>query len=253
MTPGTVSVGFLHPGRYSACFADSLEAMLFHDATHNKRIVSHPHGKISLQVGSGGIVSGRNAVTKSFLDNSDGEWLFWIDSDMGFTEDTVDRLVDSADPQERPVVGGLAFALKQDGTKPMGGIRYKAVPTLYSYVEVDGEVGFTPRFNYPRDEVVEVSATGGAIVLIHRTVLERIRGEFGDVWYEPAHHPSGVQFSEDLSFCVRVAALDLPMFVHTGVKTTHDKDGVFLDEEFFDLQQERQRIVKERECLQLQA
>jgi hypothetical protein len=25
--------------------------------------------------------------------------------------------------------------------------------------------------------------------------------------------------------------------VHTGIKTTHDKGGVFLDEEFFDRQQ----------------
>ena len=83
----------------------------------------------------------------------------------------------------------------------------------------------------------EVSATGGAIVLIHRTVIEDIRTQFGDVWYDPITHPSGVIFSEDLSFCIRVAALDLPLYVHTGVKTTHDKDGVFLDEEFFDLQE----------------
>lgn len=237
MTPGTVSVGYLHPGRVSHCFHDSILSLLFHDATHHRRVTSHVNGKISLQVGSGGIVSGRNSVTASFLDNGDAEWLFWIDSDMGFDEDTIDRLIEAADPVERPVVGGLAFALKADGNKAMGGIRYRAVPTLYSFVELADEAGFTPRFNYPRDQVVEVSATGGAIVLIHRTVLERMRAEFGDVWYEPACHPSGAQFSEDLSFCVRVAALDIPLHVHTGVKTTHDKDGVFLDEEYFDLQE----------------
>lgn len=237
MNSGTVSVGYLHPGQYSACFADSLTALLFYDATNKHRITSHLMGKISLQVGSGGIVSGRNSVTKSFLDNSEAEWLFWIDADMGFDEDTVDRLIDAADPVERPVMGGLAFALKQDGQKPMGAIRYRAVPTVYSFVDTGKDVGFTPRFDYPRDRVVECSATGGAIVLIHRTVLEGIRLKFGDVWYDHLTHPSGTIFSEDLSFCIRVAALDLQLYVHTGVKTTHDKDGVFLDEEFFDIQE----------------
>lgn len=237
MNAGTVSVGYLHPGQYSACFADSLTALLFYDATNNHRITSHVMGKISLQVGSGGIVSGRNSVTKSFLDKSEAEWLFWIDSDMGFDEDTVDRLIAAADPLQRPVMGGLAFALKQDGQKPMGAIRYRAVPTVYSFVDTGSDVGFTPRFDYPRDEVVECSATGGAIVLIHRSTLEGIRDKFGDCWYDPITHPSEVIFSEDLSFCIRVAALDLPLYVHTGIKTTHDKDGVFLDEEFFDLQE----------------
>jgi len=35
---------------------------------------------------------------------------------------------------------------------------------------------------------------------------------------------------------VRLAAVDIPVFVHTGVGTTHDKGGVFLDREAYERQ-----------------
>jgi hypothetical protein len=65
-------------------------------------------------------------------------------------------------------------------------------------------------------------------------VLIDVREKYGDNWYTPITHPTGpTTFSEDLSFCVRAAACDHAAFVHTGVKTCHDKGFVFLDEEYF--------------------
>lgn len=236
--PALVSVGFLHPGHYAACFAESLKDLLFLDATGNQRIVSHPFGQMGKSVGSGGIVAGRNQLAQIMCDDSPAEWLFMVDSDMGFAADTVERLIAAADPQERPVVGGLAFAHKTDGKAEFYGVRYRACPTLYEFVDMEDKVGFVPMLTYPRGELVPVSATGGACLLIHRTALERVRAKYGDVWFDTITHPKGpTTFSEDLSFCVRLAAVDVPIFVHTGVKTTHDKGGVFLDEAFYDRQQ----------------
>jgi len=233
---GTVTVGFLHPGHYSACFAESLTDLLLYDLSNSQRIVSHAHGKMGKECGSGGIVAGRNAVTKAFLDESAAEWLFCIDSDMGFAADTVDRLIESAHPTERPVVGGLCFAMKTDGRASFYGIRYRATPTLYEFADLTDRVGFVPQFDYPRDQVVKVAATGAACVLIHRTAVEAVRDRYGDVWWDTIKHPTGTTFSEDLSFCVRVAGCDLPLHVDTSVKTTHDKGSTFLDEEFYDQQ-----------------
>ena len=48
MTPGSVSVGFLHPGHYSACFAESLMDLLFFDASQPApRVVTHKWGKLA--------------------------------------------------------------------------------------------------------------------------------------------------------------------------------------------------------------
>ena len=41
---GLISVGFLHPGHYAACFAESLQDLLFADLTGPQRIVSHDYG-----------------------------------------------------------------------------------------------------------------------------------------------------------------------------------------------------------------
>lgn len=244
MNPGTVAVGFLHPGHYSACFADSLLDLLFYDGHANQRIV--PNGrKMGKLCGSGGIVAARNLVTQVFLDDTACEWLWFVDADMGFAEDTVDRLVDAADPAERPIVGALCFALKTDGDAALYAVRYRATPTLYRFHELEEQVGFAPMFDYPRGQLVEVAATGAACLLLHRTALETIRAKCGDQWWTPVTHPTGnTLFSEDLSFCVRAQAAGLPLFVHTGVKTTHDKGGVFLDEETFDRQERSRPLVR---------
>ena len=240
MTPGLVSVGFLHPGHYAACFAESLQDLMFVDMTGNQRVISHAFGKMGKSCGSGGIVAGRNQLAKVMCDESPAEWLFMVDSDMGFAPDTLERLIAAADPIERPVVGGLCFAHKTDGKAEFYGVRYRACPTLYDFVDLPDKVGFAPRLDYPRNELVAVSATGGACVLIHRTVLESVRAKYGDVWFDAITHPKGpTVFSEDLSFCIRVAGCGFPLYVHTGIKTTHDKGGVFLDEAFYDDQQRR--------------
>lgn len=238
MKPGAVTVGFLHPGHYAACFAESMMDLFFFDAAGEQRIVSHEFGKLAKECGSGGIVAGRNKLAKTLLDESEAEWLFMVDSDMGFAGDTVELLIAAADPVERPVVGGLCFAHKNDGRKELFGMRYVAQPTLYDFVEEDEKVGFVPRFTYEPDVMTQVGATGGACVLIHRSVFQAIRDRYGDVWFDPVVHPKGpTTFSEDLSFCVRVAGCGIPLFVHTGIRTTHDKGGVFLDAEYFALQQ----------------
>jgi hypothetical protein len=234
---GKVSIGFLHPGHYAACFAESLMDATLHDLTGAGRIM-HPYGKMGKECGSAGIVAGRNKLAQVMCDESPAEWLFMVDSDMGFAGDTIERLVGSADRYTRPVIGALCFALKTFSRSSFYGVRYVATPTLYEWRETDTEVGFLPMFEYPRDQLVKVSATGTAAVLIHRRVLEKVRDKFGAVWFDPITHPTGpTVFSEDLSFCIRVAACDVPMHVHTGVKTTHDKGHVFLDEDYYDAQQ----------------
>jgi hypothetical protein len=229
-----VTVAFLHPGEYRACFAESLKDLLFYDLSHHQRIVSHPHGQMGKQCGSAGIVDGRNKVAAAFLDETDADWLFWVDSDMGFAADTVDRLIDASNNAERPIVGGLCFAAQTNGSSSFYGIRYRTSPTIYDFVEQDDKVGFAARLVYPADEVVPVAGTGSACILIHRKVLQDIRALYQDNWYTPVTHPQGpTTFSEDLSFCVRAAACDHQAWVHTGVKTTHDKGFSFLDEEFY--------------------
>lgn len=243
MGKAKVAVGFLHPGHYAACFAESLTDLLFYDAAMHQRIVSHPHGKMGKQCGAAGIVDGRNTLARVLLDETEADWLFMVDSDMDFRPDTVERLIDTAHAKDRPIVGALAFAHKTDGKASGYGVRYRCQPTIYRWYEDDDRAGFAPMFDYPRGELVECSATGAACVLIHRLALEKIRERYGDVWFDTIRHPKGAHFSEDMAFCIRAAACDMPLFVHTGIQTGHDKGGVFYDEAFYDAQQKAKAAV----------
>jgi hypothetical protein len=239
---GSVVVGFLDDGQWSACFGLSYRDLCLYDVMSGQRIVREGGRELRQMCGTGGISEGRNEVARSFLDQTDGEWLWFVDTDMGFAQDTVDRLVSSADRYQRPVMGGLCFAQRRVGQSELYGPRFAVVPTCYAYAELEDELGFMPMPDYGRDQVIQVAGTGAACLLIHRRVLEAIRGQHGDAWFDPITHPTGLKggrrvFSEDLSFCVRCQALDIPVHVDTRVKTVHEKGGIYLDEELFDRQQ----------------
>lgn len=253
----TVAVGYLDDGhRWAPCFGLSYRDLLLADQASAGRIIRQGGLELRKVAGTGGIADGRNSVAAGFLDDTDAEWLFMVDTDMGFAADTVERLLEAADPVERPVVAGLCFALKRGGSggpQNLYAERWRIVPTIYHLTEIPDrqEVGFRPIYDYPRDAVVECSATGAACMLIHRSVLEKIRANQGDSWFDPFTHPTGDMgkprtFSEDLSFCLRVTGATgcLP-HVHTGVKTTHEKGGIFLDEVSF-ARQENQHTGRPR-------
>jgi hypothetical protein len=240
---GTAVVAHLSPGEWSACFGASLIDLLFYDLAHNRRVVGHQYGHLHKEAGADNVYAARNKCCQVLLDDTHAEWLLFIDSDMGFAADTLDELIRSADPVSRPVVGGLAFAMRSDGAGEMFARRYRAVPTIYHMADTGDEVGFVPMFDYPKDSVVEVDATGAAILLIHRSALEAVRDKCGDTWFDHVAKPKGDgKFGEDLSFCIRLKSCDIPMHVNTAVKTTHDKGGVFLDEYSYGLQRAMQEL-----------
>lgn len=252
MKRGTVAVGYLDPGQWSAVFGMAFRDLCLHDITHEQRLFKAGGSELRHLTGSGGIVAARNEVARSFLDETECEWLWFVDSDMGFANDTVDRLVDSADEHKRPVMGGLCFAQKKAGEfGEFRAPRYVITPTIYQWVETADEVGVVPIADYERDAVQRASATGAACLLIHRRVLRKMRARFGDVWFDPITHPGVGEnpkprtFSEDISFCLRLGFIDEPLHVNTSVRTTHDKGGVYLDEETFDKDRALARLEAE--------
>ena len=67
---------------------------------------------------------------------------------------------------------------------------------------------------------MQVAATGAAFLLIHRSVLkamsDRSFNEAFPFFQETQNGPDPV--GEDLTFCLRLASLGIPVHVHTGVK-----------------------------------
>jgi hypothetical protein len=244
-TRNTVIPGFCDGQEWAACFGLSWTDMMLHDQAGSGRIV-RPGGAYLREVaGSMGVAAARNNIARVFLENYDARWLFMVDTDMGFAADTVDRMVASALWNNADVLGALCFAQKTDrdlAPAPFYGARLRIQPTLYSFTEVEGtgERGFRSMTRYQRDAYQEVGATGAACLLISRRVLEKVGPDpFTPITVAGAGgNGTDRTFSEDLSFCIRVAAADFEIGVDTAIKTTHYKGGIFLDEQTFAMQQE---------------
>lgn len=224
----SVLLGYLHGAEISASFQASLQALIAWDAAHGRHLRQYA----ALKCSTDGIVAGRNSLAKALLE-SDCEWVFMVDSDMGFDADALDRLMAVAHPSERPIVGGLCFAYKEIGPDGKGGFHCLPVPTIFDWVQhPDGHHRMTSRSHYPVNQLVRCAATGAAFVLIHRSVFAKIADEYGPVWFDRIRGTDGDVFGEDISFFVRCGATEIPVHVHTGVRTTHQKT-IWLSEDHF--------------------
>lgn len=236
-TPPLLAVIVAHDGNTRAAFTFSLLRLMLAETCRTGR----PPGLIWQRFGSGQLVDARNETARHFLDELDPaiEWALFIDADMGFADDLAQRLLAAADPATRPVVGALAFALRRQGSEDdlTQAIPYAMAPTIYSYHDLEREAGFRPIVDYPRDALVQVAATGMACLLVHRGALVAVRDRYGTFFDRIPNAKNGTRFGEDLSFCIRLAGVDVPIWVDTSAKTAHDKVGIFLDEARFDDQQ----------------
>lgn len=214
-------VGYLHPGTVHSGFVRSLINLMAYDGAHSRRMCDGG-GVIECQAGAN-LAGPRNDLVRSFLKQDVG-WLLMVDSDMTFPPDALDRLMDKADRDKRPIVGGLCFGLEADGTHS---------PTLFDVCAgPDGAPQVVRHRNYPPDMLVKLAGTGAAFLLVHRSVFERFDSHeptpgtsaFSRVYpYFQETEYFGKPISEDLTFCFRAGFLNIPTYVDTGCVIGHLK------------------------------
>lgn len=228
-----VTVAYVNHNHVGYAWHHSVVELIGYDLANGGRLMQG--GYIAIRYGTDGLVDARNKAVQQFLNERQSQWLFWIDSDMGFPADIVDRLMEVADPVKRPIVGALAFTQRETHADGIGGWRCKAAPTVYDWVHAGDQQGFAIRWDYPKNTVTQCAGTGSACVLIHRSVFERIFEKFGASWYDKSFNASMQQnTSEDLSLCMRALSLGIPVYVHTGVKTSHQKTVWLSEDDYLD-------------------
>lgn len=233
----TVELAYIHPGDVSAAFM----ASAFRCRDYELMRTNNLFGFRERRSRSGSIYKARNEITTMFVRGST-EWLWFVDADMGFPKSALHQLIATADPVERPVMGALCFAHRTEGyDEETNADLFGMIPTVsvWDRDEADQIIGFKNVVDYPRDAVCKVDASGAACVLIHRSVLKRVQVEYGENWWTPITHPirPNERFGEDTSFFLRLTELGVPVHVNTGVRTSHDKGGIFLTEAAWDAQE----------------
>jgi len=206
-------IGYVHPGTVRAEFAASLLAVCMEGQTRVRTVVALESGP--------NISTPRNLIVRDFLEDGLAPWLLMADTDMWFAADALDRLIAAADPVERPVVGGLCWSLDK-------GERF---PTMYELTQEGGRLAFVRYADWPEDACMRVSATGAAFLLMHRDALEAVAKHAGDPaapWFRESAVGPLALMGEDMTFCMRCAAADIPVHVHTGVTVGHMKTQMLI-------------------------
>lgn len=234
-----VCIGYPHLDSFGANFVDSLLRAVAYDKTRGDHLMHSSGlrntGALAAAWGRSVEIShARNTIAAAFM-ASDADWLLWWDTDIGAEPNAVEQLLAAADPVTRPIVGGLCFIETEYEHDWMGGLRSRLAPTLYdwSWVEPDnglpGAFKLATRPDWTPGEVTRVGATGCGLLLVHRSVFEKIsdwlmgQGAPGHIWHERIPGPDGELCGEDISFCMRAHQVGIPVHVHTGVLTSHQK------------------------------
>ena len=226
----TVCVTYCHPGVVEGRFAQSLITTILQDSGRKAkfygngqqipgtgpRIARGVGAYVQLESGPR-IAAGRNILVKQFLDHTTCEWMWMLDADIVFDTLCLDKLLEVADPVERPLVAGLYFG---------GGRSNPISPIMYQLVDPASNNGNPVQTikSWPTGSVVKADATGGGCLLGHRSVFEKLREV-----YPPPHHwfmesvYKGMEFGEDWTFFLRTGAQGFPLYVHTGVNVGHCK------------------------------
>lgn len=157
----------------------------------------------------------KQAVTEGY------DRVLWLDSDMDFEPDLLEKL--SADMDEgRELVSGLYFKRKA----PVKPVIYKEMGMLK---DEKGD-GMTPVAisyeDYPQDSIFPIAGCGFGGCLVTVDLIKRVGDKFG-LPFSPI-----MGFGEDLSFCIRATELGAELFCDSRVKMGHVGLGTITEETY---------------------
>jgi GT2 family glycosyltransferase len=185
-------------------FMDYLEADFVECLTN--LLIAH-EGEVDVKYLKASLVyDARNQLVKFAREKGGYDYVLWLDSDMTFEPDLLDRLLE--DIEGRQAVTGLCF-----------GRRPPFNPCIYKELDVKTEGKLITPFrtvydDYPRDSIFEVEACGFACVLMRMDILEAM-GIYGVPFFPVAG------LGEDLTFCWRARKLDIKFHCDSRLKIGH--------------------------------
>lgn len=141
----------------------------------------------------------RNHLVKSML----GEWLFFVDTDIVFPHDTLEKMLKIQKQHNLDVLSGVYY--------------YRQPPHLPAVYQTDnGTEIWNQEPEYDSNGLGKAFLVGGGCLLVKRKVFDRIKQELNE---EPFSiiEDSG----EDFSFCRRLTKLNIPIHVTNTIAVDH--------------------------------
>jgi len=229
------------------------------------------------------IDANRNRFIEECLTNY-ADYLFFMDMDMTFPNDTLLRLFETIS-DDCPVVSGMYY-LKRDPYSPVMGrysgwddltLQYKKEFNDLGFVHSDGRflAHFRPFTYFNLDKPFRADVIGMGCCLISTDIFRKMTPPYFRYTRDPRDGLGHKTMSEDMYFCAQLAKLNIPIWIDPRVqcghltqleanyeifrdyrdaqfKTTQEKDPVIFEQikaKFIDVREEQSNGLRvEGEC-----
>ena len=172
----------------------------------------------------------RQTAFDYWYNDTDIEWILWVDSDIVLNNDAITKVWDTANAALRPAVAGTYFISKENEQALM-----QPFPALFNAHPDDP---YVMQYVHPLafNEVIKVDYAGYGFFLMHRSVAKKMREVHGDraLFMETSDGEDGKFIGEDIRFFMLMKQAGIQLHAHTGAVVKHMKRFSF-DAEFYKL------------------
>lgn len=137
----------------------------------------------------------------------EADYILWLDSDMVFPPDTLERMVGVMDQHDEiDILSGLYFRRGQPFT-----------PVAFDKLEInqENECEYEDMQDVP-EELSEIAGCGFGCVLMRTDCLFDIASKYDGVWFTPLGN-----VGEDCSFCIRARNEGYKIFMDPSIELGH--------------------------------
>ena len=176
--------------------------------------------KFESTIRSGGnqIARQRDRLINHWYDSNKAEWLLWVDSDVVISPEIFMKLWRAKDKMFKPMVTGVYFT-SDNPEEPL----MIPMPTIYKFEDTEESLVSKRIHPMPVDQLIQVDAAGMGLILMHRSVVKRIKDEMGDVRLFAELGKGDSFLGEDIYFFALCHQLGIPLWCHTGALAPHMK------------------------------
>ena len=207
----TVAIGFCDPGMVDGKFMSSVVNAIFWGKENNMNIVN------VIRTNGNQIARQRQSLFDIWADESKEDWLLWIDSDIVLNPNSLQLLWNAANKNSMPVVSGVYFISYEPEKSLM-----QPKPSIFkegrTYYELEN---IHP---LPHNKVIEIDFAGFGFLLMHKSIISKIRATSPDYSLFAEEHNVGDNFvSEDIAFFKKLKKSGIKVHAHTGAVVEHMK------------------------------
>ena len=172
------------------------------------------------------VYDARNNLAQQAIDGG-FDRILWLDSDMQFEGDLMERLSKHLDDGKEFISG-----LYVKRHIPTGPVIYEKV--VFEKTDTQLKTMAVPYKDYPRDSVFEVQGAGFGCAMMNVDLLKWVQEKFG-LPFSPL-----LGFGEDLTFCYYLNQLGVKMWCDSSIKVMH-VGSIGYTEDMYLKQRERER------------